>query len=139
MGRTNYYLTSGKDTSYYVCTEPTFSGLPPQYTSSIAAHKGRMKQESTHLPELKVFIESPLEEVELEDRVSSVCTGSYLMAEIEFFWMIALLSITPAPGNRDHFQQTKSRWQLGCVVKSLHGDMQAVHQDCASGSSVMGT
>lgn len=36
-GRTNFCLASGKDPSYYVCTEPTFLGLPPQHTSYIAA------------------------------------------------------------------------------------------------------
>lgn len=53
MGRTNCCLASGKDPSYYVCTEPTFLRLPPQHTSYIAACEGRMWHASTHLAELK--------------------------------------------------------------------------------------
>lgn len=90
-----YVVVSSKDSSYYVCTQPILSGLPLQYTTHIAVHKGRMWQESTYPVELKSSLKRALEKAEQGCRVSSACPKNTLTAEVEFFWMTALLSIIP--------------------------------------------
>lgn len=130
MGRITFYVASSKDSSYYVCTQPILSWLPLQHTTTLlAVHKGRMWQKSTCPVELKTPLKRTLEKAGQGCSVFSSCPKNTLIAEVEFFWMTAILLLL----------LTKMRQQLGCVVKSLGKHTQAVLHVSTTGSSIMGT